>query len=228
METLQEKHAESHVETYFIDETVNLLYNEEDLNKWNELVEKLGLSGQREICKDDKSPIPFTPMNITMKNVFKTLLPVARNVEKYNTTPIPVEILRLVDLSVREKYFGKIEIWYDEKQKDPACVGILENYMIQVNGSIDSAHGEFDTIELAEKYILDKSIANAKAYHTSWNDKYYLIARWADVAQSFDQLIDRAKKRFLNENKTRLSIEIKRLKREYSDIELKSAEMFGI
>src|SRR5688572_22578206 len=111
------------VETFVIEETAELIYDNEKLDKWNELVGDLGLSGQTKIIKPTKSPIPFMHLKTSMKNVFEVLCPRKVAVEEYDVTPIPLEILELVALSKKEGYFTSIEIWYDEKSPDPVCVG---------------------------------------------------------------------------------------------------------
>ena len=112
------------VQTYIIEETQELIYDNDQLKKWNELISDLGLKGQTTIVKEKKSPIPFLCMNQVQKGIFKCLCPAGVKVCEYNLTPIPVEILDLIALSKKENYFQEIEIWYDEKQKDPACIGI--------------------------------------------------------------------------------------------------------
>ena len=51
------------IETFYVSETVNLIHDNDALTKWNEKVEELKLSGQKEVVKEDKSPIPFLWMN---------------------------------------------------------------------------------------------------------------------------------------------------------------------
>lgn len=62
------------------------------------------------------------------KNICEQLCPRKEDVKKYNVTPIPVEILELISLSNKEKYFSRVEIWYDEKTPDPFAIGIHSNY----------------------------------------------------------------------------------------------------
>lgn len=111
------------VETYIIEETQELIYDNEKLDKWNSLVEELGLEGQTKVVKTEKSPIPFLWMNEVTVKVFEELCPRKVMVETYDKTPIPVEALSLVALSKKEEYFGKIEVWYNDKSPDPAIVG---------------------------------------------------------------------------------------------------------
>ena len=111
------------VETFFIEETKELMYDNEKLEQWNSLVVELGLQGQTTIVKPDKSPIPFLWMNKALQSVFEELCPTKVIVEQYNKTPIPVEALSLVSLSNKEGYFDKIEVWYNDANPDPAIIG---------------------------------------------------------------------------------------------------------
>jgi hypothetical protein len=111
------------VETYIIEETQELIYDNEKLDQWNGLIKELGLKGQEQVVKTDKSPVPFLWMNETLLAVFGELCPRKVKVNEYNKTPIPVEALSLVSLSVKEGYFNEIEVWYDDKTPDPAIIG---------------------------------------------------------------------------------------------------------
>ena len=113
------------VETFYIEETVNLIHDTEALTKWNDRVAELGLEGQKTVVKEDKSPIPFLWMNQALISTFETLCPTKTTIEKFSQSPIPVELLDTVSLCKRERYFDKIEVWYNEKDKDPVIVGYL-------------------------------------------------------------------------------------------------------
>jgi hypothetical protein len=106
------------VETFLIEENVELIYDNEKLEKWNNLVTELGLEGQSNLAKPDKSPVPFMNMKKSLINVFSILCPVKVGIKKFNVTPIPVEILDLVSLSEKEQYFSEIEIWYGDRKLD--------------------------------------------------------------------------------------------------------------
>jgi hypothetical protein len=111
------------VETYIIEETQELIYDNEKLDQWNDMIGKLGLIGQTKVVKAEKSPIPFLWMNQTLVKVFEELCPRKTKIEEYDKTPIPVEALSMVALSKNESYFDKIEVWYNDKNPDPALVG---------------------------------------------------------------------------------------------------------
>lgn len=132
------------VETYIIEETQELIYDNEKLDQWNNLVAELGLTGQTTVVKADKSPIPFLWMNKALVKVFEELCPRKAKIEEYSKTPIPVEALSLVSLSKKEGYFDKVEVWYNDESPDPAIVGYKYN-----QGS-----GEWERNWCADKYLL--------------------------------------------------------------------------
>lgn len=186
------------VETFIIEETAELIYDGEKLDEWNKLVDELGLVGQTKIVSKEKSPIPFLHLKKDLVNAFEVLCPVKVKVTDYSVTPIPVEILSLVALSVNEKYFFQIEVWYDDKAPDPICVGVW--------------HSE-ENIQ--------------KGYTWTTYAEHYLLGKWGDVRRSFGELITMARARFIEQEKVRLAAHIKQYNRELDDIELTAAIKFG-
>lgn len=188
------------VETFLIEETINLIHDNDALQKWNEKVSELGLEGQKEVLVvKDKSPIPFMWMNDAIIATFETLCPTKVDVSKYNKTPIPLEILDLVSLSRNEGYFYKIEIWYNEKEKDPVCIGYAEN----------------------------PENTNPDVWYKQYYAKKYLIGRWADVKASLDTLTKRAREIFVLNTKSALEQTIRDTKRQIEDIEQTANNKFG-
>lgn len=100
-----------------------MIYDNDKLEKWNEVIDALGLEGQKSVVRQDKSPIPFVNMNATTENIFRTLCPLSCDVKQFSKMPIPIEIRELVALSVRENYFNLIEVWWDDKSPDAVVVG---------------------------------------------------------------------------------------------------------
>lgn len=196
-----------HIETYIIEETANLIYDGEALDEWLKLTESLGLKAQEEICKEKKSPIPFLPMNTRITNILEELLPTTVDIKDYKLTPIPLEVLKLVSLSVTERYFGDIKIMYDETSKDPACIGVTAGWFVDNSSGSRQAHlGAFLTKEECEAYIKEKNLEGHKPY--KYGGKKYLIARWADVKQTWEELAERATKRFISTETAGLEKEI--------------------
>lgn len=186
------------VETFIIEETQELIYDNEKLSQWNQYVQELGLAGQAKIKVEDKSPIPFLHMNQVLVNVFETLCPKKFEIEKYDRTPIPVEILSLVALSQKESYFTKIEVWANEKDPDPVVVGLVPG--------ADHSKSEW--------------------YPHYW--ERYLIGRWADVKQSLEQLTEKAKKIYKANIINSAKSSIRTYERQIEDADATVAAKFGL
>ena len=184
------------VQTYIVEETVDLIYDNEKLEKWNAHVEALGLQGQKQIIKPEKSPIPFLPLNTSMKNIVETLCPREVDVEDFNVSPIPLEILDLISLSKNEKYFNKIAIHYNERNPDPFCIGSIGHWY-QSTWSSDR-NASLDKKEFASKQ--DGIDAGAKKDNMHFFVKQaYVLGKWGDVKQSWEELKQIAIKRYLDE-----------------------------
>lgn len=207
------------VETFVIEETAELIYDNEKLDKWNEHIKELGLTGQTKIVQPTKSPIPFMHMKTSLRNVFQCLCPKKVKVEEYDVTPIPVEILDLIALSKRENYFQEIQIWYDDKSPDPACVGLSCEYYSYLSGS--ERTGNYKT--KAEVEAIKSS--NWSVYET--NEKYYLLGKWADVKHSFEELKAMATKRFIAEEGNKKRKAVKEAQRDLDDLEQTAFEKFN-
>lgn len=187
------------VETFYVEETTNLIHDGEALKTWEEKCAELGLEGQKAVVVEGKSPIPFLWMNDALIATFEVLCPTKNKIEDYSKSPIPVEILGLVSLCKKEEYFDFVEIWYNEKVKDPVCVG----------------------------YRVPDEHKSKEGWYRTYYAQKYLIGRWADVKASLDQLIDRAKKLFLQSENIRLKKEIRDRQREVEDLEHTIETKFG-
>ena len=188
------------VETFIIEETSDLIHDNEKLDNWNKRVEELGLHGQKEVIVVGKSPIPFLWMNQGITATFETLCPIKVLVEKYSLTPIPVEILDLVSLSRNEQYFDFIEVWYNDQDKDPAVIGY----------SVPAENKD-------KEYYYQKSYA-----------KKYLIGRWADVKESLDTLVAKAKQLWKAEQLNSYKQQLKYYQRAIEDIDEAANNKFGV
>ncbi len=210
------------VETFIIEEVAPLIYDNEQLEKWNGLVEELGLQGQTKIQKKEKSPIPFLSMNIGMYNMFNTLCPSSISVEDFSVTPIPVEILSLIALSKREGYFNEIKIMWDDKSPDPVAIGITGDWMETTyyqnsNKALDG-----------QKFSSKKDAIEAGASHPWFMERNkYLIGKWSDMKRSFAELKEIAVKRYISEQSNELEKQIKEKKRELDDLKQSAFDRFG-
>ena len=211
------------VQTYLIEETQELIYDNEKLEQWSGLVKELGLEGQTTIQQPEKSPIPFLCINQTQQAILSTLCPRHTDIKEYNLTPIPVELLDLVALSIREDYFQAIEVWYDEKQKDPAVIG-LTGYWSEYTW-YDDSNKELKGREFKTK---EEGVAAGGNHVGFTQNKKYLLGRWADVKEDFTQLAKRAKERFLGSERVLQEQRIRDAKRELEDLDSKAFEQFGV
>lgn len=209
------------VETYIIEETQELIYDNEKLDKWNQHVAELGLTGQTKIQSPTKSPIPFLHMKAPLVRVFSTLCPRVVDVTEYDKTPIPVEVLDLIALSKKENYFNKISIWYDDETADPACVG-HKGFFFCYDSSYNRS-GEFQTESEAEEFKIKNGLHTVR-----FNEEAtYLIARWADVKMSLDQLTEKAKRVYVASQKDEQNKRIMEAKRKLEDLEIEANQHFG-
>lgn len=114
------------VQSFLVDESTELIYDDQRLSEWKQKCEELGLTGQLDLASPEKSPIPFENMNTVSQRVYETLCPVKVDYKEYKKTAIPLEVLSLIHLSVNEGYFESIQIWYDDKSPDPLAVGSVK------------------------------------------------------------------------------------------------------
>jgi len=152
------------IETFLIEEAEKLISEPEELEQWTKTVEELGLEGQKELMKPDKSPIPFQSMNKNMQAVYKTLCPVKHKVKTYKSSTIPVRVLSLIALAQKEGYFQEIEIWSAEDKPDPVAVGFTGSTWSNDGVFIIARWGEeltdFITLEKKAKEIFKQAVKN--------------------------------------------------------------------
>lgn len=167
------------VELFLIEETKELIYDNEKLDQWNNLVTELGLQGQTKVVKVEKSPVPFLWMNDTLQKTFTELCPRKVKIAEYDKTPIPVEVLSLVSLSIKEDYFNKIEVWYNDKNPDPAVIGF----------KYTRGNSEWERDWHAEKYLLARW-SDVKASLSELTDrakKLFVLRRTNELQTSIKQ-----------------------------------------
>lgn len=212
------------VETFLTEETVDLIYDNEQLEKWNSHIESLGVVGQTKIRQKDKSPIPFMHLKTSYANICSQLCPKKVWIEDYNISPIPVEILDLIALSKKENYFNKMQIWYDEKSPDPFAIGIVYEtiYTRDNENKWDSSCKTWD--EAVQKH---KDNGWDKNTPHGTNEIYYLLGKWADVKHSWKELKEMAIERFKAEKGNTYHKEIKEAKRGLEDLEIEAFEKFN-
>jgi len=175
------------VQKYYQEENKNLVHEQKDIEKWNQLTDSLGLKGQQGQKIDDKAPIPFTKINTKMFNIIDTLCGRYEVVEKFNAETIPLEVLEMIDLCKREGYFQKLEIKWDDEKPDPFLIGFV-GYWKPYSGKGEET--EYKTYQEAK----DNGDENSSIYF--YDTGKYLIAKWGDVSRTFEQLRDMAIERY--------------------------------
>jgi len=162
------------IEIFFIEEMDKVITENENLDKWLDTVNELGLEGQLSLVSEGKTPIPFKRMTNIERNVYEYLCPNYENVKKYKGSAIPLRVLSLIALAEKEKYFGRIDIWYASENPDPIVVGY-------------KCRPGQDPNDVC-KYV---------------NDGIYMIARWGDELKSFYELQKMAKEAYLRDEEER-------------------------
>ena len=189
------------VENYFNQELSDIVFEVDKLEEWKDMAEQLGMDNQLKLTKGKDSPVPFPYMNTTMIRVFEELCPRQVSYKEYDKTPIPLEIMKLIAFSIKEKHFNEIQIWYDDKSPDPVVVGLT--YQWYNNAKLDGKYIYFDSRE----ECIAHPDNNGTAFKTNVNN--YLIAKWGDAKRSFDELKKMAIRRFIDINSNQMQKDIK-------------------
>lgn len=211
----QNEYMKTEVETFFQEEVTELIYDNDKLEEWKRLNESLGLTGQQSLAKPDKSPIPFMFMKESVNSIFQVLCPRETEYKSFDITPIPLEILKLISLSVEEGYFSTILIKWDDQTPDPVVIGQVKKYGEWQNYNWDTAK------EASE--ALGKEVSK-------WNceTKNYLIGKWGDVKYSMDQLAEMAKGRHMKSERKRLEDYIADYEKQLEQLVSTTDERFAV
>lgn len=124
-----------------------------------ELIEKLGLKGQKKITNADTiTRNPYRVMDLNEMAVYKALCPKACSLEEYSVDAIPLRVLEAANKATECGLYSKFEVWYPAEARidDPVLVGVVKQWH-ESNG-----------------------------YKWS-NDIYHIIARWGKVLPSYEQ-----------------------------------------
>jgi len=143
------------VKIYREPENESLIINDSELKEYNSLVNKLNLTN--EIV--EHVPSIYTPINQSMSKLLTALCPSKVNLDKYNKSTIPLEVLKVVDFAIKNKMFEGFYVWYADKDPDPLLIG------------------------------WNWQNAEAKKNKYTWQKDESLIARWGDCSMEIDELL---------------------------------------
>ena len=144
---------------FLIKEHETTLFEPSEIEQWKTLVNELGLVEQERLIKQDKSPLPFSLMTEAEDTIYKKILPQQEDYKKYSTEAIPLQVLDVIALCLKEQYFDKIQIWYNRNNPDPIVVG--------------------------RTYTNE----NARTNDYSWNMNNYIIAQWGPKIKPLKDLL---------------------------------------
>lgn len=118
------------VETYEVTETTNeaeaLAHDAASI----ELIEKLGLVGQRSLTnKETQTLCPYRAMTKDEQFVYQHICPERSEPKNYAGGPIPLRVLQILAWAQDNSIFKRLEIWSANSAtiKDPVLVGYIQD-----------------------------------------------------------------------------------------------------
>lgn len=180
------------VKLYFNEELADVTLNQEDAEKYEELMSKLNIARTHQDSSSN-SIIPYVSVNTSMFNVINTLCPISVSYKDYNVTSIPLDVLKAIDFCVDKKFFQEIEIHYNDENPDPFVIGVNRKWY----NNAKNEKGDWKLYDTKEECIADE-INNGAAYEKSNMTRKYLIAKWGDEHKPFDVLMKEASEKLKN------------------------------
>lgn len=117
------------VETFEQTEVVGGKLEDENSPEALEIIESLGLQGQKKMTKESEGGVitrcPYRTMNIKELRVYECLFPQKTEIQKYQASMIPLRVLQVAAHAKSLDLFDRIEVWGEiSKPRDPILVGI--------------------------------------------------------------------------------------------------------
>ncbi len=116
------------VETFEQTEVVGGVLESERSEEALALIEKLGLEGQSKLVSggDVKTRCPYREMNTKEIEVYSTLFPQRVEIDKYESSMIPLRVLQVAAHAKSLEIYSKILVWSETtKPTDPLLVGMV-------------------------------------------------------------------------------------------------------
>lgn len=188
------------IETYKIEEVTGELDEMAADGAANELIESLGLAGQKKLIDTKTSTrVAFRRMTEVERDVYELLFPEKSDVLKFDTEIIPVRVLEILRDAKDLNQFIAFEVWHSRtKKEDPILVGIV---------------GEHQPQSWNQNYIS----VSAR----------FLIARWGDALLPFEKLCEQAKKLWIAKEKLSATEAIQDGQKKLANVELEAEKKFS-
>jgi hypothetical protein len=199
------------IQIYQNEELNDVLFQGESLDEWQQIAQELKMDKQLKFVDHSASPNPYPYITESMNRIFSTLCPRKVDFKQYDKTPIPLEVLKQIAFSIREKHFSEIYIWYDDKSPDPFVVGISQQYYAYNDSynrlkNSENEEARFNSEAEAKEYC---NLVGFKFKGISITDvNQYLIARWGDEIRPIPELKSLAQERLLEKYGAELKNEI--------------------
>jgi Lhr-like helicase len=208
------------VQKYYQEENKNLVHDQDDIDEYKEIADRLGM-GEIKVTKSN--PVPFEPLTSNMESVVSELCPSEDDYREYTSGTIPLDILRLIDLCEREKYFKRITVHFDREHPDPFVIGEI-GYWEESSWYNDSRKSLKD-----QKFETEQAVRDAKGKHPNFSSEgKFLIAKWGDVEKSMDELKRMAVEKFISTRKAENENKILELRMEIEKSENEAKLRFGV
>lgn len=210
------------VQSFLQEEVLDLVLEPEALDQWHLMVKEMGLTGQSEVAKPNKSPIPFLYMTPSMVATFDTLCPREVELKDYKAGAIPLKALEHIKLAQTEGHFHRIMIRYDDKSPDPVAIGEEGKFYPQGTHGKYLAYGSRLNSE-------EKEIALVEYPTMTFGfivENRFLIARWGAEIERLEILAKKAKERYMREKMADLSKKVKEAQNSISTMEEEATILF--
>jgi len=150
------------IETYEVTE-LKADGTEDNLEESKQLIESLGLEGQKKLFdKDDTDykAFPYRKMTNQEYNVYRLICPNKTQLDNFSGELIPLRVLQIAAHAKECDFVHQLQVWYPESAdiKDPVLVGV--------------------------KWDDESRIGSNYADRT-----YYILARWGAVLKPLNELV---------------------------------------
>ncbi len=150
----------------FIEPELSELEQPEQAQQWFDIATKLGLSHQliHASRSDEMKPPPYMHIDARTSRIIKALCPIQVTYDFYRASTIPLDVLEEIEKCVRNKWYSKIDICYDDKSPDPFVIGFTHNdNKWQRDMHLIARWGaELIPFEMLEKKAIDRLRSTAK------------------------------------------------------------------